>query len=470
MTNTKLSSRRRSIFSRTSARSILLAAIVVAAPAGLALSGCGDDTSDAATTSNGPSGPTTGPGTGGGTSSSSSANGGNGGNGGNATGGNGGNGGSGLGGAVNCDPPTTDPIPNLVATEVATGFSAPVLVKAAGADTTRLYVVQQGGVIRLILNGTLEDQPFLDISDLLQAGGERGLLGLAFHPDYEQNGRFFVHYSSNGDGGLNTGDTVIAEFARSADPNVASPDQVAEILTETQPDSNHNGGSIEFGGDGMLYIFLGDGGSGGDPWGTIGNGQEPDTFLGKVLRIDVAALPYSIPAGNMAPPFRPEIWDYGLRNPYRVSFDACTADLYIADVGQGQWEEVNVEPAGQGQTNYGWRCREGAHDFNLDCGPNAGSAVDPAIEYDHGDGVSITGGYVYRGSAIPSLRGTYFYGDFGSGIVRSFVWAEGAISQETNWDSLDMGGNSISSFGQDAAGEMYIVHWSQGTVYRIEAE
>jgi glucose/arabinose dehydrogenase len=451
---------------------MLLFALVLAAPAGLAMSACGDDESTNPTTTGDP-GPA-GPGSGGNTTSSSSANGGNGGGDG-GSGGNGGNGGSGLNGSYNCDPPTADPIPALKLTDVATGLNAPLLVKAAGADNTRLYVLQQSGQIRLIKDGALVAEPFLDISDLLTAGGERGLLGLAFHPDYETNGRFFVHYSSDGSGGLNAGDTVVAEFKRSADPDVADPVQVAEILTQAQPESNHNGGSIEFGADGMLYIGLGDGGSGGDPspsHGPIGNGQNPDTFLGKILRIDVTTLPYTIPAGNITMAgFRPEIWDYGVRNPFRLSFDACTGDLYIGDVGQDLWEEIDVEPAGQGQKNYGWRCFEGTHDFNMTCGPNAASSVPPVTEYQHIDNnKSVTGGYVYRGSAIPALRGTYFYGDFNSGRVWTLVWSNGQATDPIDISTdLDTLGTNISSFGQDAAGEVYIVDYG-GIVYRIDPE
>jgi len=362
-------------------------------------------------------------------------------------------------------------VPALTLVPVVTsGISSPVLVKGAGADTTRLYVVEQNsGRVRLIKNGSLEATPFADIDagsgGDFASGGERGFLGLAFHPQYDTNGRFFVHYSDGG------GDTTIAEYHTTGNADVADAAPVGVVLTVNQPESNHNGGSIEFGPDGNLYIFLGDGGGGGDVHGDTGNGQDLQTHLGKILRINVDGGPqYTVPAGNM-PGALPETWDYGVRNPWRSSFDGCTGDMYLADVGQNQWEEINVSPAGMGNQNWGWRCYEATHDYNTgDCGPNGGASVDPLVEYSHADGCSVTGGYVYRGSAIPGLRGTYFYGDYCSGNIWSFVYTGAPDPVQTDrTQELGSAGMAISSFGQDAAGEVYVVDHGGG-IYRIAAQ
>ena len=385
-----------------------------------------------------------------------------GGDGGQGQGGSGGDGGSGgvIPGNFDCSAPT-GAVPALKLTEVANGLSSPVLAKSAPGDD-RLFIVEQGGTVRILDNGTLLDPPFLDVSGIINAGGEQGLLGLAFHPSYATTGRFFVHYSAQGDG-----HTVIAEYVRSADPNVADPTPVAIVLEQDQPEGNHNGGSIEFGKDGMLYIFLGDGGGGGDNHGTIGNGQDLTTKLGKVLRIDVTTLPYQSPAGNLVGG-APEIWDYGVRNPWRDSFDPCTGDLYIGDVGQGSWEEVDVEPQGMGNQNYGWRRMEGTHCYEQNC--DMTGITLPVVEYDHGQGCSVTGGYVYRGAAIPGLRGTYFYGDYCQGRIWTFFYAGGQATQQAEvTDDLQSAGISISSFGQDNDGEVYVVDHG-GAVYKIEAE
>jgi glucose/arabinose dehydrogenase len=315
-------------------------------------------------------------------------------------------------------------------------------------------------------------EPFLNIDDLVKnisGNDERGLLGMAFHPNYAQNGRFFVHYT---DTNTSPGDTTIAEFARGASPDQANPTPVAIVLTQPQPEGNHNGGSIEFSpADGMLYIGLGDGGGAGDQHGQIGNGQNLDTLLGKILRIDVTALPYTIPPGNMTGAgVRPEIWDYGVRNPYRFSFDACNGDLYIGDVGQNVWEEIDIAPAGQGNKNWGWRLTEGMHCFNPQNCDMTGLSM-PAIEYDHGLGSSVTGGYVYRGTAIPWLRGTYFYGDFESGRIWTLRFQNGMVA-----DAVDRTGDlqsqnlGIAGFGQDYAGEVYVVDRGGGRLFRIDPE
>jgi glucose/arabinose dehydrogenase len=381
-----------------------------------------------------------------------------------AGGGGSGAGGGGIPGDYDCSAPS-GAVPPLKLTEVATGLDQPMLIKGAPGDNERLYIVERPGRIRILKRGQVLPDPFVDFSDLVTTAVEHGFLGLAFHPDYAQNGRFFVHYSRTGDGA-----TQIAEYKRDA----ANPELAAVaggvLFSADQPYPNHNGGSIEFGADGMLYIFLGDGGSANDPQNRAQNLDEP---LGKILRLDVDTFPYTAPAGNL-PGGLPEIWDYGVRNPYRSSFDACTGDMYIADVGQGDYEEVDVEPAGMGNKNYGWRLKEGNECFNPQNNCEEGvTLTDPVTVYDHSMGrESITGGYVYRGSAIPGLRGTYFYGDFGSGEIFTFVYSGGAATAETNVSAdLDgpLQGNTLNSFGQDNSGEVYVVQIS-GSIFRIDAE
>ena len=315
----------------------------------------------------------------------------------------------------------------LTTTRVATALSQPLFVTAPTGDAERLFIVEQGagGSARIkILNlgtQTVNTTPFLTISGIT-TGGERGLLGLAFHPDYSTNGYFFVNHTDA------AGDTIVERYTVSADPNVADPNSAMPVLGIGQPDSNHNGGWLGFGPDGYLYIATGDGGGTGDP---NENGQDLSSLLGKMLRIDVNAddfpgdanANYGIPADN---PFvgvagRDEIWAYGLRNPWRNSFDRETGDLYIADVGQASWEEVNVQPANStGGENYGWDCYEGNHEYETTgCGdPN--TMTFPVYEYSHSDGCSITGGYVYRGSQICDLRGTYFFADYCNDTIWSF--------------------------------------------------
>jgi glucose/arabinose dehydrogenase len=341
---------------------------------------------------------------------------------------------------------------------VASGLTFPLDLTAPPGDS-RLFVVEKGGTIRIIRDGNLVRTPFLDISSLVSRGGEQGLLGLAFHPDYAQNGLFVVDYTDT------NGDTRVARYRVSNSPDVADTAGVI-VLTVAQPYANHNGGAVAFGPDGYLYIALGDGGSGGDPQG---HGQDRSELLGSLLRIDVAnGNPYNIPSSNpyaQSPSFRHEIWNYGLRNPWRFSFDRQTGDLYIADVGQGDREEVNVAPASShGGENYGWNIMEGRSCYgSMTC--NRTGLVLPVLEYTHSDGCSITGGYVYRGSAIPYLAGTYFYSDYCSGWIRRFRYQNGQATEARSWPNLDPHGN-VSSFGQDAAGEVYVLE-SGGTVYRI---
>ena len=362
------------------------------------------------------------------------------------------------------DPTGNNPPPGPVAVhlaQVATGLSMPVLVLAAPGDGSRLFVVEKGGTVRILKNGVLLPTPFIDLSGRVTTGSEQGLLGMAFHPT---DGRVVLSFTVPGATG--GGRSRVATFARGANPDVLDPASEQLVLEVDQPYSNHNGGHVAFGPDGFLYYGLGDGGSGGDPQG---HGQNRNDLLGSLLRMDLDhGLPYTIPASN---PFvgqvgmRGELWNWGLRNPWRFSFDRANGTLYIADVGQNEWEEVDVQPASSaGGENFGWAIMEGTHCYG---GGNCATAglVLPQIEYGHADGCSITGGYVYRGQAIPALVGTYFYGDYCNGWVRSFTYQGGAATNPTSWPTLDTHGQ-ITSFGEDAEGEIYVV-LANGSIYRI---
>ncbi len=359
--------------------------------------------------------------------------------------------------------PTAPPssLPALRLTEVARGFDQPLFTTTAPSDPSRLFVVEQTGRIRIVADGTLRERAFLDLSSAISCCGERGLLGLAFHPDYATNGRFYVDYTDL------AGNTVIAEHVRGTDAESAEPVARRILLTVDQPFSNHNGGMLAFGPDGLLYIGLGDGGGAGDPQN---NAQRLTTKLGKILRIDVDSYPTSVP-GNLAGG-DPDIWDFGLRNPWRFSFDRATGDLYIGDVGQNAFEEIDVEPRGEGGRNYGWRITEGRHCFDPATGCDTSGITLPVVEYDHDAGCSVIGGYVYRGPAIPELAGRYFYADFCSSRIWTFVYAGGAATDERELTSdLDPAGElgGITSFGEDAAGELLIVD-QRGIVFRVERE
>jgi len=353
-------------------------------------------------------------------------------------------------------------IPPLTARLVASGLRNPLDLQAASGDRERLYVVEQGGLIRVIRSGQLQATPFLDLSGRISSGGERGLLGLAFHPQFATNRRFFVNYTDP------RGDTAVAEF-RATSADAADPGTERVLLRQTQPFANHNGGGLAFDNAGRLLIALGDGGSGGDP---LGNGQKLDTFLGKILRIDVdAATPYAVPADN---PFRatpgaaPEIWAYGLRNPFRISVDRPTGDLYIGDVGQGRVEEVDVGLASRrGGENYGWNTLEGSQCYSPSSGCNRAGLTLPVYEYTHSEGCSVTGGVVYRGCRMPDLAGTYFFADFCSALVRSFRLGNGQAMDVRDWTASVRGVSSPASFGLDADGEVYVVD-HDGEVYRLE--
>jgi glucose/arabinose dehydrogenase len=340
------------------------------------------------------------------------------------------------------------------------GLQRPVAIAHTG--DSRLFIVQQTGAIRVWQPPQLLPQPFLDVSSLTRAEGEQGLLGLAFHPRYSENGRFFINYTD-----LN-GHTVVAQYSRSQnDPDRADPASARTILRVNQPYDNHNGGQLQFGPDGYLYIGMGDGGSGGDPQNRA---QNPADLLGKMLRIDVdSGEPYGIPPSN---PFvnraghRPEIWSLGLRNPWRFSFDRSFGDLWIADVGQGQWEEINFQPrANIGGDNYGWRVMEGTHCFEPKTNCGTAQLVRPVIEYNHSNGAcSVTGGYVYRGTQSRRLNGTYIYGDFCNGNIWGAVNdGTGRFTSTLLFDAPFL----ISTFGEDAQGEIYVADYAAGQLYRI---
>ncbi|HEU5300436.1 MAG TPA: PQQ-dependent sugar dehydrogenase [bacterium] len=359
-------------------------------------------------------------------------------------------------------PPQAQSAPNapVQLERVATGLTAPVYVTSAGGRADRLFIVEQGGRIRILRGGRLLSQPFLDISAKVVAGGELGLLSVAFHPRFNANGRFFVNYTTDQGGRLRT---VIAEYrVSSAGRDVAEPGERV-LLEIDQPFRNHNGGLNLFGPDGMLYIGMGDGGSGGDPQN---NGQRMDTLLGKLLRIDVnGEQPYAVPPDNPfvnRPGVRPEIWAIGLRNPWRFSFDRESGRLFLADVGQNQWEEINiVEPGG----NYGWRIMEAAHCFNPASGCDRSGLVLPIAEYDHSQGgCSVTGGYVYRGNRVRALAGRYLFADYCSGRVWTLAEGGGRWSMAVLLNT-DL---RITSFGEDASGELYVVDHG-GAVYRLTA-
>ncbi len=344
-------------------------------------------------------------------------------------------------------------------TQVASGISNPTAIESAHDGSGRLFLVQQNGLVKILRDGTVASQPFLDITAKTRADGERGLLGLAFPPDFAAKQRFYVDYTDL------SGNTTIALYRVGSNPDVADASSETVLLKIAQPFSNHNGGQVRFGPDGYLYIGMGDGGSAGDPQR---NAQNRLSLLGKLLRLDVESQPgtVNIPPDN---PFialssaRGEIWAMGLRNPWRFSFDRATGDLWIGDVGQGAYEEVDFQPASsRGGENYGWNQAEGMHCYTAGC--NLQSFTAPVAEYPHSLGCSVTGGFVYRGSAWPGLRGIYLYGDYCSGRI----W--GIERHGGQWTSrLLLGsGFNISTFGEDDAGELYVANAGNGTIHRIE--
>ena len=365
--------------------------------------------------------------------------------------------------------PTTPASPAEIQLSVepfASGLPPLTFLTHAGDGTGVLYAVGQGGIITaLSAAADIQDEPFLDISQRITAGGERGLLGLAFHPEYESNGRLFVNYTNT------NGDTVVSEFARAAEggqaPVQADGDSERILLTIEQPFANHNGGMIAFGPDGYLYIAMGDGGSGGDPQG---NGQNPQALLGKMLRIEVdGEQPYAIPADNPFlgdPGVAREIWDFGLRNPWRFSFDRQSGDLFIGDVGQNTQEEIDAEPAAQGGRNYGWNVMEGDRCFGAASCDQAGLTLPVAINDRARGECAIIGGYVYRGSQFPELQGIYVYSDSCSGGL--WVLDARTAVEQGHADTFEVGSvaRGPSSFGEDEAGELYLINLS-GEIFRL---
>jgi glucose/arabinose dehydrogenase len=342
--------------------------------------------------------------------------------------------------------------------QVGDRFRNPVYITSPNGDS-RLFVVEQAGRIRIIKNGRVVDQPFLDISTRVRSGGEQGLLSMAFHPQYRTNGWFYVNFTDR------NGDTHIERFKVSGNPDVADLASMLLVLKIDQPYTNHNGGLVMFGTDGMLYIGMGDGGSGGDP---KGNGQNPHALLGKLLRINVSrADPYTIPVGN---PFAngqggaPEVWATGMRNPWRFSFDRTAGLLYIGDVGQNREEEIDVAPASKAGINYGWNIMEGTSCYRSP-GCNHNGLQAPALSYlQHDGGCSVIGGYVYRGRRIPEIVGHYFYSDYCGGWLRSFHYQNGVATDRRTWNIPSIG--NVVSFGEDSAGELYIVA-ENGKIFRF---
>ena len=357
-----------------------------------------------------------------------------------------------------------DPVGLTVAFKpVVDGLVAPLAITSAGDGSGRIFVVQQAGQIRIVRDGALVATPFLDIAGRISSGGERGLLGLAFHPDYPGDPRLFVNYTDA------NGDTQVSSFTVDpGQPDAANANSEVKLLHIAQPFANHNGGAVVFGPDGFLYISTGDGGSGGDP---LGNGQSLKTMLGKILRIDVdhtdANLAYAIPPGNPlvgTADALPEIFLYGLRNPWRISFDRATGDLWIGDVGQSAWEEVDVARAGTSGENYGWNTMEGNHCFNPPDGCTQTGLIPPVAEYSHQGGCTVIGGNVYRGSGQPALAGGYLFGDYCSGTVWAIDPASDALRDPT---VVFESGASISSFGEDEAGELYATDIAGGKLLRV---
>jgi glucose/arabinose dehydrogenase len=352
--------------------------------------------------------------------------------------------------------------PQIELTPIASGLGSPVAITHAGDGSGRLFITLQTGQVLIHDGQQLLPTPFLDIAALITAGGERGLFSVAFHPNFSVNGLIYVNYTD-----LN-GDTVVARYAVSADPNVVDPASATILLNVPQPFANHNGGQLQFGPDGYLYIGMGDGGSGGDPQN---NAQNLASLLGKMLRIDVdGGPPYGIPPDNPFigdPAALPEIWALGLRNPWRFSFDRLTGDLFIADVGQNRFEEVNFQAAGStGGENYGWRLMEADSCFNPASNCNDGSLTLPILQYDHSVGCSISGGYRYRGADHPGLAGLFFYADFCTGRIWTASQDAGGLWVAEELLDTEL---QVTAFGEDEGGEIYLASFGSnvGSIFRI---
>jgi glucose/arabinose dehydrogenase len=342
-----------------------------------------------------------------------------------------------------------------------TSVEKPTSITNARDGSKRLFITEQPGRIVIVRDNAQLKEPFLDIRGRVGCCGERGLLSVVFPQGFQKKNYFYVNYTNR------SGDTVVARFRTTKNPDQADPASEEKLLMVKQPFANHNGGQLAFGPDGYLYIGMGDGGSAGDPFR---NGQKLDTLLGKMLRIDVESniKPYGVPPSN---PYvgkkgvLPEIWSLGLRNPWRFSFDRKTGDLFIADVGQNKYEEVNVQPASsKGGENYGWNIMEGLHCFRAKACDTSGLVM-PVAEYDHDAGCSVTGGLVYRGTLFPSFDGIYFYGDYCSGRI----WGIRRSGEQWIAKELVKSGISISAFGDDEAGELYVADYGGGGIFRIES-
>lgn len=371
----------------------------------------------------------------------------------------------------------TDPATKLSVRLISDQLAYPTAFAQPNDKSGRLFVCEQRGRVRIVRNGVLQERPFLDITDdvlMMNSGDEMGLLGFAFHPSFAKNGKFYVFFSKRvpRKPGIDHR-SIIREYRVSAkDSNLADKATAREVLSYDEPESNHNGGDIKFGPDGFLYIGIGDGGAYNDLHGEFGNGQNLNTFLGKILRIDINQEPYGVPADN---PFvgkdnnRPEIFAYGFRNPWRISFDKLDGRLFAGDVGQKNWEEVDIVTKGG---NYGWRVREGTH-VKTPGDPDPKNWINPIIDYGRQEGISVTGGYVYRGKQIPSLRGKYIFGD-----LMGPIWALTDVKKEL-WNkeklsiSREPGYWQLYSFGEDQAGELYVlavlIESGKGALYKIIA-
>jgi glucose/arabinose dehydrogenase len=368
--------------------------------------------------------------------------------------------------AVALVPAAAEAAPPFTLKKVADGLRSPVYVTSAPGDK-RLFVVEQGGTIRTVVNGKVSARPYADLTRYVVSGGEQGLLSVAFSPQFAKTGKLYVYFTNK------QGNEVVWELhARTGAASIRPGHR--QLLEIPDTESNHNGGQLQFGPDGMLYIGEGDGGGGGDRHGEHGNGQNPGVLLGKIMRIDPSArtgsLPYGIPAGN---PFtgkagyRPEIWALGVRNPWRFSFDRTTGDLWIGDVGQNEWEEVDHLRKGFAGANLGWNRYEGRHDFASDTPLAGGTLTSPVAEYSHSEGCSITGGYVYRGKHIAGLSGRYVYADYCSGKLWTLA-ASGGSPRDVSSVVADAGIKSIVSFGQDASGMLYVCS-ADGQISRFAA-
>lgn len=374
-----------------------------------------------------------------------------------------------AGGSMSTPPVPPPPTLQVELVPVASGFTNPLDIQQSGDGSGRLFVVEQAGRIKIIQNGSVLGTPYLDVSTLIVSGGETGLLGLAFHPNYSTNGCFYVNYTTTRlTGALQT---VIAEFhAATPGANTVNTASEQRLFTVDQPETNHKGGALAFGNDGFLYIGLGDGGGAGDMHGVNGNAQNTATRLGKILRIRVDCTgTYSIPTNN---PFvtqstpTNEIWLYGLRNPFRFSIDHASGNLWIGDVGQGSFEEVDRVTPTQGGSNLGWRCKEGTHTFNFTANCQTATFLDPIFDYDRSQGdETVIGGYVYHGANISALAGNYVFGDFISGRIWSL--AQDAQGHLVRTFLVNAGAGDLAGFGQDPSGELYVARYSSGVVVRL---